>query len=59
MHKYRINYVGRNNELLSFEVEASNWEELKLKIDEKLPNDVKYLAGIHYIRTFYTEADLR
>ena len=44
--RYSVIYVNENNEMLSFETLASNWQELKDNIDKELPKNTKYLSHI-------------
>ena len=56
-NKYKILYVDKNNEMLSFYIEASSWKEIKKQVDRNLPADIKYVLGVHYVRTSYTEIE--
>ena len=44
--QYSVIYVNENNDMLSFETLASNWQELRDNIDKELPKDTKYISGI-------------
>lgn len=49
MKHYHITYVTEINKVLSFSVEAENWQELKKEIDKKLPVEATYILGISFL----------
>jgi hypothetical protein len=46
MKNYHVCYVTKTKEMLSFDVAASNWDELRVLIDNNLPADAEYICGI-------------
>ena len=47
-HKYHVSYVNNKNQLLSFDVEAASWQELKDAIDSQLPSEAEHICSISY-----------
>ena len=47
-HSYHVGYITFKSELRSFDVKASNWEELVQEVSAKLPEDADFICSISY-----------